>query len=90
MIVHNSIIKQVAHCDRNAGSGQNGRVAHSRRTDGSFGHRLFRCCTYSENLAFLFNQQTLNKEKRGFTSILEDLMRFSQCVFTTISSPTFL
>ena len=41
IIVHNSIIKQVAHCDRNCGSQQNGIVAHSYRTDGSFGCRLF-------------------------------------------------
>lgn len=39
--MHNSIIKQVAHCDRNDGSWQNGIVAHSHRTDGSFGCRLF-------------------------------------------------
>ena len=36
-----SIIKQVAHYDRNGGSQQNGIVAHSHRTGGSFGHRLF-------------------------------------------------
>ena len=40
--MHNSIIKQVAHCDRNDGSWQNGIVAHSHRTDGSFGCRLFK------------------------------------------------
>ena len=36
-----SIIKQVAHCDRNDGSWQNGIVAHSHRTGGSFERRLF-------------------------------------------------
>ena len=36
-----SIIKQVAHCDRNDGSWQNGIAAHLRRTGGSFGRRLF-------------------------------------------------
>ena len=39
--MHNSIIKQVAHCDRNDGSWQNGIAAHLRRTGGSFGRRLF-------------------------------------------------
>ncbi len=39
--MHNSIIKQVAHCDRNGGSRQNGMVAHLYRTGGSFGRRLF-------------------------------------------------
>ena len=38
-----SIIKQVAHCDRNDGSWQNGIAAHLRRTGGSFGRRLFSC-----------------------------------------------
>ena len=42
-----SIIKQVAHCDRNDGSRQNGIVAHLHRTGGSFGRRLFsRFCNY--------------------------------------------
>ena len=36
-----SIIKQVAHYDRNDGSQQNGIVAHSHRTGGSFERRLF-------------------------------------------------
>ena len=42
--MHNSIIKQVAHCDRNGGSQQNGIVAHSHRTGGSLGHRLYIFC----------------------------------------------
>ena len=39
--MHNSIIKQVAHCDRNGGSQQNGMTAHSHWTSGSLRHRLF-------------------------------------------------
>lgn len=50
-IVYYSIIKQVAHCDWNDGSRQNGIVAHLQRTGGSFGRRLFtyflyKCCNF--------------------------------------------
>lgn len=46
-----TFIKQVAHCDRNDGSRQNGIVAHLQRTGGSFGRRLFtyflyKCCNF--------------------------------------------
>lgn len=46
--MHNSIIKQVAHCDRNSGSQQNVMTAHSHRTlpNGitELGYEIFRDC----------------------------------------------
>ena len=47
-----SIIKQVAHCDRNDGSWQNGIAAHLRRTGGSFGRRLFKNHLYLIDAGF--------------------------------------
>ena len=47
--MHNSIIKQVAHCNRNDGSWQTGIVAHSHWIGGSFECRLFIYSYFCEN-----------------------------------------
>lgn len=48
--MHNSIIKQVAHCDRNSGSQKNGMMAHLHRTGGSLRRRLFNLAAKYENV----------------------------------------
>ena len=80
--MHNSIIKQVAHCDRNSGSQKNGMMAHSHRTGGSLRRRLFRvtgknytdmCIDYciNNNIALVSFDSILPeiKEKFDVTSI---------------------
>ena len=68
-----SIINQVAHCDRNDGSWQNGIVAHSHRTGGSFGRRLFIKLNMTIKEAAAYSNIGINR--------MEELLKQPKCNF---------